>query len=376
MAVLRYLLALAIAVTGPIATNAISSPVFQAHGKAIKEELAARALAKSKYPRSNTRVTADAGFWYGSFDIGDSKGLSMILDTASDYISVNPRLYKPGPASVDVGEEGVYSYSTMEKNGCGSADVSYHAYQDTVTYEGLTVKAQSLGASQEMPESPGHYTKFEHDGLIGFTLSPASSLANTNSTYFNTLCHEKVIEPCRLGLAFGFDRTGTMALGAPEDGLFEGTLSTMPAGPGWATTGKLVIHGTEVIAHGKEIYYDSGTNNVVVQTAVARALFKALKIQTVEQHEAGCSTIVYGYYPCDNPPEVGFQVGDKTFNIHPSQFALEDNGNNNCTAVVTGIDFDFAPEWWLVGQAWFQGKYADFYRESSDTYTFGVAHLK
>ncbi|EMF11908.1 acid protease [Sphaerulina musiva SO2202] len=376
MAVLRYLFALAIAVTGPIATNAISSPVFQSHGKATKEELAARALAKAKYPRSNTRVTADAGYWYASFDIGDSKGLSLILDTGSDYVSVNPRLYKPGSASVDVGEEGVYTYSSMEENGCGSAAVSYHAYRDTMTYEGLTVKGQSLGASKEMPESPGNYTKFDHDGLIGLTLSPASSLANTKSTYLNSLCHQKLIEPCRLGLAFGFDKTGTMALGAAEDSLFEGPLSTMPAGPNWATTGKLVIHGTEVIAHGKEIYYDSGTRNVVVQTAVARALFKALKIQSVEQHEAGCSSIVYGYYPCDKPPQVGFQVGDKTFNIDASQFALEDNGNNNCTAVVTGIDFDFAPDWWLVGQAWFQGKYADFHRSGGDEYTFGVAHLK
>lgn len=262
MAVLRYLFALAIAVTGPIATNAISSPVFQSHGKATKEELAARALAKAKYPRSNTRVTADAGYWYASFDIGDSKGLSMILDTGSDYVSVNPRLYKPGSASVDVGEEGVYTYSSMEENGCGSAAVSYHAYRDTMTYQGLTVKGQSLGASKEMPESPGNYTKFDHDGLIGLTLSPASSLANTKSTYLNSLCHQKLIEPCRLGLAFGFDKTGTMALGPAEESLFEGPLSTMPAGPNWATTGKLVIHGTEVIAHGKEIYYDSGTRNV------------------------------------------------------------------------------------------------------------------
>lgn len=262
MAVLRYLFALAIAVTGPIATNAISSPIFQSHGKATKEELAARALAKAKYPRSNTRVTSDAGYWYASFDIGDSKGLSLILDTGSDYVSVNPRLYKPSPASVDVGEEGVYTYSSMEENGCGSAAVSYHAYRDTMTYEGLTVKGQSLGASKEMPESPGNYTKFEHDGLIGLTLSPASSLANTKSTYLNSLCHQKLIEPCRLGLAFGFDKTGTMALGPAEESLFEGPLSTMSAGPNWATTGKLVIHGTEVIAHGKEIYYDSGTRNV------------------------------------------------------------------------------------------------------------------
>jgi pepsin A len=64
------------------------------------------------------------------------------------------------------------------------------------------------------------------------------------------------------------------------------------------------------------------------------------------------------------------------FNIDPSQFQLEDNGNNNCTAIITGIDYD--TPWWLVGQAWFQGKYVEFdARDAKDNkYVVGVAMLK
>lgn len=69
----------------------------------------------------------------------------------------------------------------------------------------------------------------------------------------------------------------------------------------------------------------------------------------------GNPTYIYGYYPCDNPPTVGFSFPAqsdiaaanssspisrtaKTFNIPKSAFQLADNGNNNCTAVLMGTD--------------------------------------
>lgn len=35
---------------------------------------------------------------------------------------------------------------------------------------------------------------------------------------------------------------------------------------------------------------------------------------------------------------------------------MTDNGNNNCTAIVTGR---YGDDQWTFGQAWFQGKYVD-----------------
>ena len=89
-----------------------------------------------------------------------------------------------------------------------------------------------------------------------------------------------------------------------------------------------------------------------------RALFEILGIEAVEQNLLGCTTVLFGYYPCDSPPAFGYQLNDNgpVFNIEPSAFEQANNGNNNCTAIVTGIEFGI----WIVGQAWFQGKYVDF----------------
>lgn len=102
-----------------------------------------------------------------------------------------------------------------------------------------------------------------------------------------------------------------------------------------------------------------------------RTLFATLGIQAEEQNLAGCTTVLFGYYPCDSPPRFGYQLQNDgpVFNIEPSAFEQANNGNNNCTAIVTGIDFGF----WIVGQAWFQGKYVDFDVARSQ---FGVADLK
>ena len=96
-------------------------------------------------------------------------------------------------------------------------------------------------------------------------------------------------------------------------------------------------------------------------------MFKA-----VEQSLAGCTKVLFGYYPCDKPPTVGFKVGtgdQEITNIEPEAFVQSRNGNNNCTSIVTGLDFDL----WIIGQAWFQGKYVDFNDAGKE---IGVAQLK
>ncbi len=105
-----------------------------------------------------------------------------------------------------------------------------------------------------------------------------------------------------------------------------------------------------------------------------RALFDKHGIQAVEQqHLRGCNyKVLVGYYKCDNSPQIGFSFGDgKSFDIEPSAFKLAHNGGNNCTATIVGVPGE--DNLWIVGQAWFQGKYVD---HNSGGKTFGVANLK
>ena len=105
---------------------------------------------------------------------------------------------------------------------------------------------------------------------------------------------------------------------------------------------------------------------------MVQALFDKLGIQGIDNNGDGCSGQLFGYYACDRPPRVGFQFGgsNQTFYIDPEAFEMENNGNNNCTATITGSDIGTGA--WIVGQSWFQGKYVDFDATGN---TVGVALL-
>ena len=98
--------------------------------------------------------------------------------------------------------------------------------------------------------------------------------------------------------------------------------------------------------------------------AHVKRLFDLNNIQTVVRDEPGCFSpkVLFGYYPCDAPPKIGFTIGTEVFNIEGTSFKLKDNGNNNCTSTLVGVEGKaFAgSDGWLIGQAWMQGKYFDF----------------
>ena len=117
------------------------------------------------------------------------------------------------------------------------------------------------------------------------------------------------------------------------------------------------------------------TFQIVGPIAQVRRLFNRLGLQAIEQNLPGCTSVLFGYYPCDSPPQVGYQFGaaNPTFEIEASAFKQADDGGNNCTAIITGIDLGAGVPLWIVGQAWFQGKYVDFNDAGK---TVGVAQLR
>ena len=133
--------------------------------------------------------------------------------------------------------------------------------------------------------------------------------------------------------------------------------------------------GGNVITTNQTIVLDSGTANVIGPIDAVQDLFDAAGIQGVTQSLSGCQKVLTGYYPCASPPTVGFKFpagkGGKVFDIVASAFPEADDGTGNCTAIVAGIDF--APGLWIVGQAWFQGKYVD---HDVDALKMGFAELK
>lgn len=383
MATIRALWLLATAcaaATSRRSQDHITIPLMQHRGEnADANAQTLHAYIRHSQPRSSFATApelqdAGTGFWYGTFSIGSSTNLSLLIDTASSDVAINPGLYKPSSHSENLHQTGHLQYATTQADGCGYADIKYHTYSDTVSLAGLTASNQVFAeVINSTPPNPQTVTVFGHDGLVGFGGTLASQTQLGGTPFLQQLCDEGVVKECRFGLAYGTQGRGKQILGGVDISLFDGKLAFSPINPGATVgiTGDVVYkneHGSGKLKS-QVLVLDSGTANVVGPASQVRKLFKDLGIQTVKQKNEACSSVVYGHYACDSQAKVGFAVGRQVFNIEPSAFKLADNGGNNCTATITAVD-DFA--FWIVGQSWFQGKYVDFQQPNK----IGAASLK
>ncbi|KAK0251179.1 hypothetical protein LTR91_005281 [Friedmanniomyces endolithicus] len=291
-------------------------------------------------------------FWYGTFNIGARRNLSLLIDTGSSDVSTNPDLYKPSPSSLDLHRDGVLSYSTGEEDGCGTANISYHTYADAVSFAGSTACNQTFAVViAKPPPNNGTITQFPNQGIVGFSRTFASATQLDAIPFFQTLCNEGSVRECKFGLALGTDGTSTQISGATDRKIYVGHLVTVDADPNEvvAFDGAITANGITTLT-GATIISDSGTANIVGPTSDVRKLFDILGIEDVRQNLPGCTAVLFGYYPCDAPPTIGFSPGSSTrpFDIEPSASQQADNGNNNCTAIVTGIDLSPVKPLWLL----------------------------
>lgn len=232
-------------------------------------------------------------------------------------------------------------------------------YKDVITQHGanLTVSQQYLGAVTS-PLSP---PTFPHDGLIGYAGIDSSALQQT--PFFHSLCDQGSLSSCRFGLALKADQTGTLYYGSVATESFSGSLISVPALDEWVINGDVTLNGVTV-QRNATIATDSGTTVIFGPTSQVKTLFQQAGVQAVEDVNG-----ITGYYACDAPPTIGLAFDGINFNILPEAQAFSQDGNN-CTSSIHGSDeFDGL---WLVGQAFFQGKYVD---HNVDAGTMGFATL-
>ena len=394
--------AVAVPTPAPFTSTFHTVDLQRHHGKLGPVAKALKATRRLQQYLPTALETLDAGFWYGNFSIGASTNLSLLIDTGSDDVAVNPGLYIPSSASQNLGQSGALRYGTTEEDGCGSADIAYNTFADCVSQQGLVAENQTFGdVYATPPPNNGTITQFPHDGLVGFAGVTPNETQLGGRPFFQTLCDQGRVEECRFGLAFGTEGVGKQIFGGVNSSLFAGKLETAAVQKQWLVNGS-AIAGKEVISN-QRIILDSGTANVsrlpcsctptnshsinicvltspriVGPPSVVRTLFDSLGLESYEQNLSGCTSVLFGYYPCDAPPTVGFQFGTganstAVYNIEASAFQQADNGNNNCTATVTGITFGSSGDLWIVGQTWFQGKYVDFDAAGK---MIGVAQLR
>ncbi|KAL9049016.1 MAG: hypothetical protein Q9162_007429 [Coniocarpon cinnabarinum] len=321
-------------------------------------------LQRTPLKRSATAVKAHSGvvvvpevddqsFWFANFTVGASPSLSLLIDTGSADVYLNPAIYAPSPNSKNLRKPFSITFSTTNSDGSGTETVTGSLYADQVATSNLSVPQQTLGASNPVSPEP-----FPHDGLIGF--AGQSSSASNSVPWFTNLCQLGIVDACRFGLKFFINGTGNQFLGG-VDPEWAASLTRVPISDQWIVAGD-VTAGSSMVAQDATFITDSGTAVVYGPLETVQAIFEALAIPYSLRRGTNPRTdpsYIFGYTPCDAPPnrDVNFVLGGEDFHIDAVPWNAVDNGGNNCTAVLQGTDA--FGESWLVGQAFFQSKYVD-----------------
>ena len=121
-----------------------------------------RLAKRSGYDVEEDVTFADNDFWYGEYTVGATKNLRLAIDTGSPWVVVNPGLYTPSSAAVNLHSIGNASYIGTKPDGCGSLVIRYNRYKDTVSLEGLEATDQHLADLVKFKDStPGAETKLQ-----------------------------------------------------------------------------------------------------------------------------------------------------------------------------------------------------------------------
>ncbi|PYI25500.1 acid protease [Aspergillus indologenus CBS 114.80] len=341
---------------------------------------AARLFRRDKYGIET--VSESDGFWFGSFDVGSSKSLHLLIDTGSSDVIINPGYYNASSASVNLNLTFENGYGTTQSDGSGTGSVAGTLYNDTITYGSLTID-QTIGSANGTALIPA-------DGIVGFAGVEVAQFPNGAPPFFHALCQQRQVSSCRFGVVLGSNSTGTQVLGELDTSLFEGNLTTTSIVQEWAFFADVAVNDT-ILTKDVPIELDTGTATITGPVEEVLAIFEATNIQAVVQNTSDGVTVT-GYFPCDSPPTVGFSIPSQAnataavaadsdlvshqsaiFNIAADQWIAANNGNNNCTAVLAGATVASYPTLWVVGQPFFRGLYIDHNVENA---TVGLAVSK
>ncbi|MCJ1353997.1 MAG: hypothetical protein MMC33_003984 [Icmadophila ericetorum] len=329
-------------------------------------------------------LTFNGQLWFAPFRVGNSN-LNLSIDTGSADVAINTGRYSPSYNSLKLNQTAELRYG-FNKDSPENSDIQVMLYADDVNFGGMTAKNLTIGDQYTGAiQVPG-------DGIVGF----GGGTATNSTSFFERLCEQGSVQECRFGLALWDNDSGSQHLGGVDHSKFSGQLSVAAVTPiftsfRWAVHSDIVIDG-KVFFSNVRVSLDSGTTYIYGPIDQVIAIFEEIGIMPVWQDpslESGGATVT-GYYPCDLDPQFGFRfpsqadvdislldsnspVSTESENFYLMQDAFRGDFTkpNNCTSVVLGTNLTDGV--WLVGQAFFLGKYVD---HNFAAKTMGFANLR
>jgi hypothetical protein len=222
--------------------------------------------------------------------------------------------------------------STGKSTG-GSVSVSYGSgsfsgteYTDKVSFGGLTVNSQSIGAASTAQGFQGV------DGIIGFgpvdLTQGTVSNANTVPTFLDNLYKQGSISTEVLGVYFApeagsdnDDANGELTLGGVDSSKYKGTLTYFPtlksgnAAAYWGISIASFSYGSSVLASGATGIVDTGTTLIYIPTSAYNAFLSAA---------GGKSDSSSGLASFTKKPTQNFNIkfGSTTYALTPDQYLI------------------------------------------------------
>lgn len=208
----------------------------------------------------------------------------------------------------------------------GSGSFSGTEYTDKVSFGGLTVKSQSIGAASTASGFQGV------DGIIGFgpvdLTQGTVSNANTVPTFMDNLYKQGSISTEVLGVYFApeagsdnDDANGELTLGGVDSSKYTGTLTYFPtlksgnAAAYWGIAISSFSYGTKVLASGATGIVDTGTTLIYIPTSAYNAFLSAA---------GGTSDSSSGLAAFTRKPTQNFNIkfGSTTYSLTPDQYLI------------------------------------------------------
>jgi len=208
----------------------------------------------------------------------------------------------------------------------GSGSFSGTEYKDTVSFGGLTVASQSIGAATRATGFSGV------DGIIGFgpvglTAGTVSNV-NTVPTFLDNLFSQGSITSEVLGVSFRpesgsdtSDTNGELTLGGTDTSKYTGTLTYFPkltsgtASAYWGISIASFTYGTTSLATSASGIVDTGTTLIYIPTAAYNKFLTATGGKT----DASSGLAVFTTKPTSN---FGIKFGTTTYTLTPAQYLV------------------------------------------------------
>ncbi|KAM3418792.1 hypothetical protein BST61_g4762 [Cercospora zeina] len=208
----------------------------------------------------------------------------------------------------------------------GSGSVSGNEYTDKVSFGGLTVRSQSLGAATSSSGFSGV------DGIIGF--GPADltqgtvSNANTVPTFMDNLYNQGTIAREVLGVYFHpesgsdtDDTNGELTLGGTDSSKYSGSIQYFPtltsgsAARYWGISISSFTYGSTNLASNAQGIVDTGTTLIYIPTTAYNKFLSAAGGKT----DSSSGLASFTTKPTGN---FGITFGSTTYNLTPAQYLV------------------------------------------------------